>query len=259
MIFKIIFIFLLILAFTGISAFLFIFFKYRFLWIIRAKTIHLQKPIVTVEKTVERKAIHENDFLKGLIEKEQVLRKFAYTNTSIKINDSFFDDSDLQTDYYLLIVYHKKTKTPLLSARYYFDKSLIHSYLKGDADIISNELLFWNVLDLDKFKQGDIFLSDRLSANHSSSIYRKHRTYIHTLFYSELCARNKTCKYVIMARKEKQEKLLANYLRWGLKIVGLTTLKEKEHWILLGDLKKEFDHMKNPAFVRRFLMLRDFF
>ena len=66
---------------------------------------------------IERSAYRENNLIKGLIAKERLLRKLAYKNTPIKTDDSFFDDSDMRSDYYLLIVYDRRSKTPLLSAR----------------------------------------------------------------------------------------------------------------------------------------------
>lgn len=142
----------------------------------------------------------------------------------------------MRSDYYLLIVYHGRSQKPLLSARYYFDKLLIEKTTKGSPNVGVDHPVFSNTLTLDKFKQGEIFLSDRLSGNHFNTIYRRYRTYIHALFYSELRLRNNNCNYIIMARKEKQDKLLTNYLKWVLKLLASQTTKKKNtgfYWVIL--------------------------
>ena len=133
---------------------------------IKAKTIRLQKPIVLSDNTTKRISFIKNKRLENLIIQESTLRKLAYKNTTIKTDESFFDDSDMQSDYYLIIVYDKKSNTPLLSARYYFDKSVIANCLKGD----DNEIVLTDILNLNNFKQGELFLIDRMSGNKNNTV-----------------------------------------------------------------------------------------
>lgn len=198
----------------------------------------------------KRNPTNYTEAVKQLILKEEWLRKQAYKNTIIKTGKSFFDDSDMKLEYYLIIVYHQKSEIPLLSARYYFDRNLIIKILKGDAENSKKETDL-HISDIKEFEAGRLFLADRLSANVSSSLYRSHRKYIHSLFYSELKAQNKKCSYIIMARKEKREKLLSNYLGWGLKTIGITTHNGKDHWILFGNFK----HKSLPISQKLLLIL----
>lgn len=155
------------------------------------------------------------------------------------------------SEYYLILVYDKKSGTPLLSARYYFSKTLILSTLQGEDASKSDHLLIWV-----NSPEGSLFLADRLSGNTSSSFYRKYRNYIFLLFYSEIINYNKNCHYILMARKEKREKLLTKYLRLGLTIAGSTLHKDKEHWILLGDVKKSYADIRTGIFSNLFLVLK---
>jgi|GEM_PF-2014404 hypothetical protein len=225
--------------------------KYKFILNVKAKTIHLQKPILAADGTTQRKPITNNSTLQNLIDQENFLRRAAYKNTSIKTTETFFNDTDMQTDYFLIVVYHKKTNTPLLTARYYFDKELIAKYIKGEEDKPP-------VLNLDTFKHNQIFLIDRMSANNHSETYRHHRNYIHALFYLQLFMHNKNCKFIAMARKEKYEKLLSKYIRLGLNIVGITKHQGKEHWVLLGDLQKNYNNAKRSTFLNIFSFAKIF-
>jgi len=40
-----------------------------------------------------------------------------------------------------------------------------------------------------------------------------------------------------MARKEKKDKLLKKYLRLGFNVVGSTMHNDKEHWVIITNLK----------------------
>jgi len=220
---------------------------------IKAKTIRLQKPIVLSDNTTKRISFIKNKRLENLIIQESTLRKLAYKNTTIKTDESFFDDSDMQSDYYLIIVYDKKSNTPLLSARYYFDKSVIANCLKGD----DNEIVLTDILNLNNFKQGELFLIDRMSGNKNNSVYRKNWGYIHLLFYIELYIRNRHCTFLAMARKERFEKLLAKYLKLGLEAVGTVKHKGKEHWILTGDLKKSYLQLKKSTLLNTLLIWKN--
>ena len=235
-----------------LTVFIVIYIKYKFLLSIKAKTIHLQKPVLLANNTTQRNSVANNPTLQNLILQEAVLRQTAYKNTSIKTADYFFDDSDMTTDYFLILIYHKKTNTPLLSARYYFNKTIIAKCLKGDEDKPP-------ILDLNKYTDKQLFLIDRMSANNHSSLYRHHRNYIHLLFYEQLYIHNKTCQFIAMARKQKFEKLLTKYIRLGLNIIGTTKHMGKEHWVLLGDNKKNYTNTKKITLVNMLLLTKSFF
>jgi len=131
-----------------------------------------------------------------------------------------------------VVVYDKVSGTPLLSARHYFDKSLISKFLKGDNNLEIEHSKF----HLDNYPNGKVFLADRLSGNICSSIYRKYRADIFSLYYSEIVNSNKNCTLLLMVRKEKRDKQLSKYLSIGFTIIGSTLHKGKEHSIILRDL-----------------------
>lgn len=189
-----------------------------------------------------------------MVLKESASRKSAYAHTSIKTGESFFNDSDMKSDYYLIIIYCKRFNIPLLTARYYFDSSVISKSIKGEQH--ENLTYLSKSVSDHKLKEDKIFLADRLSGNTASSLYRKYRNYIFLLFYAEILAHNKGCQYILMARKEKYEKLLMKYIRLGLNVVGITFHKGKEHWILLGDLKKGFSPLNVSTLTLTLLNLK---
>ncbi len=203
-----------------------------------AKTIRMQSAIILPDGKTKREIFNKNKINQNLVLQETFLRKLAYKTTSIKTGASFFDDSDMISEYYLVVVYDESSNTPLLSARYYFDKSVISNYLNGYVNIESKKINNECKLNLNDFKKAKIFLADRLSGNLSSFIYRHCRNYIFSLFYKEIVSHNKDCKLILMARKEKHEKLLKKYLFLGFDVIGSKVHNEKEHWILLTDLKK---------------------
>jgi hypothetical protein len=174
--------------------------------VIEAKTIRLIRP---------RVASDQSEVSVTLISRENMLRRSAYRNTSINTDESFFDDSDMQSEYSLLVVYDVNTSEVLLTARYY-------TYLKSD------------------FPDDDVFLIDRMSANISSQVYRQYRNRIHVLFYLELLRHNRNRRIMAMARSTKDDKLLKKYLGIGLEVVGKRMHQGQEHWILLGDAENYF-------------------
>ena len=261
---KIIVIIFIVVFLTGTLVYVLIYFKYKYFLSIKVKTILMQKPTILDENTTERRSVINNEINKNLISKEAFLRKSAYKNTSITIDESFFNDSDMKSEYYLIVIYDNKLNIPLLTARYYFDKSIINKYLKGDsADLKidnheSEQSALKDLINLKKFKEGRLFLIDRMSGNTNCSLYRHYRNYIYLLFYSELLIHNKNCKFIAMARREKFEKLLTKYLRLGLRIIGSTTHKGKEHWILSGDLKKSYTQIKFSTMFNIILIFKYF-
>ncbi len=135
------------------------------------------------------------------------------------------------SDYYLIVIYDQPTGMPLLTARYYYDKKVIATCLKGDGEPAENNP------KIESMGDGPLFLSDRLSGNTNSSLYRQYRNYIFLMFYLEILTYHKEGQFILMARKEKQDKLLKKYQAIGLKVIGSNIHKGKEHWILLGDVQ----------------------
>lgn len=190
----------------------------------------MQSP--AADKRQARKAAINSEIFQLLITKEAFLRQNAYKNSTLKTDESFFDDSDMKSEYSLVVVYDKVSGTPLLSARHYFDKSLIAKFLKGDNDLEIEHSKF----NLDNYPNGKVFLADRLSGNISSSIYRKYRNNIFSMYYSEIVNNNRNCTLLLMVRKEKRDKQLSKYLSIGFTIIGSTLHKGKEHSIILRHL-----------------------
>src|ERR1700740_3722906 len=121
---------------------------------IRAQTIQLHKPLILDNNMVKRVVAIQDINNDRLISYENFLRKKAYKNTVIKTSDSFFDDSDMQGAYFLVVVYNIKTDIPLLSARYYFDRSAITKCLIGDEGNEHKTV----VPGLNEFNEGQLFL-----------------------------------------------------------------------------------------------------
>ena len=220
---------------------------------IKAKTIHMQKPMVLADGTIKRLATIQNKFNEGLITKEAISRKTAYKNTNIKTGESFFDDSDMNSDYYLVVVYDQCLNIPLLTARYYYDKAAIAKCLRGDDSASTI-----NPLEIQKLIESKLFLSDRLSGNVNSPVYRKYRHYIFLLFYLEMLIYNRDSQCILMARKEKYDKLMKKYVQIGLNIIGSNTHKGKEHWILLGKVKICEAQLKLPPAIKALLIYKNF-
>ncbi|MBL7931479.1 MAG: hypothetical protein JNL60_06240 [Bacteroidia bacterium] len=180
-----------------------------------------------------------NSEAENLIRLESISRESAYRNTRIRTNSSFYDDSDMKSEYYLVLVYDTEKNIPLLTARYYFDIDAIRKCLKGDNQ--SSHI----INSLEKFFSGSLFLADRFSANLSSAKYRMFRTYIYALFYREIFRNTENGSFIIMARKEKGDKLLNKYLAIGTEIKGTVMHKGKEHWVLFGDVNKSYKIVKS--------------
>jgi hypothetical protein len=228
----------------------------KYLFNIRAKTIRMQQPMTFPGNMNARTPFIKSRLNEILISAESGLRRFAYKNTAIKTDGSFFDDTDMKSDYYLVVVYDKRTTIPLLTARYYFEKSLIDKSIKGEENNDNGEN---NLTKNINWKNGKVFLADRLSGNISSSVYRKYRNYIFSLFYSEIINYNKNCHLILMARSEPHEKLLTKYLRLGFNIIGSTIHKGKKHWIVIADLKKAYSSLRASNKLHAFLFFRRLF
>jgi hypothetical protein len=188
-----------------------------------------------------RRALIKNELSDKLVEHEAFLRKKAYRNTTIKTDDSFFDDSDMTSEYSLVVVYDQSSDTALLSSRYYFNKPVIAKYLKGDSNSDAILTHKGEPFSLDAYKDGTIFLADRLSGNIHSPLYRAYRSRIFQMFYSEMVNSNKDCTLLLMVRKAKGDKQLSRYLRNGFVIIGSVQHKGKEHSIILKDFNTSSD------------------
>ena len=148
-----------------------------YLFNIRAKTIKLKQPIL-IEGSFKRTSFNSEKPEDRLIGWEAELRKTAYQNSNIRTGDSFFNDSDMKSEYFLVVVYDKKMEIPLLSARYYFNKEVIQKSLDGDSDSEYKPVITIPRIDLSQFENGKIFIADRLSGNTEHSIYKKYRRFI---------------------------------------------------------------------------------
>lgn len=200
-------------------------------------SIQMQPPIVLPDNTTKRQSLIKAEQFDSLISFESYLRRTAYKNTTIKTDESFYDDSDMKSEYNLVVVYDRISNIPLLSARHYFDKAIISKYLKGDnaqdVELSSNGVKF----NLDSYPDGKVFLADRLSGHTCSSIYRQCRNDIFSLYYTEIVNKNQNGTLLLMVRKEKHDKQLSKYLNMGFTLIGSTLHKGKVHSIILRDLQ----------------------
>jgi hypothetical protein len=199
--------------------------------------IQMQPPIVLPDHTTKRQWVNKAEKTENLVSFEATLRRSAYQNTTINTDESFFDDTGMHSDYYLVVVFDNKSGTPLLSSRHYFDKTLIYKYLKGDHGIAPELTYLGEEFDLNSYSEGSIFLADRLSGNMDHSIYQQHRTRIFSLHHQAIFKNYFNCALLLMIRKEKQDPQLSKYLQLGFSVIGSTIHKGKEHSIILMDFK----------------------
>ena len=220
---------------------------------IRAKTIYLSKPLIAANGGVKRIAVNGDAGSEKLIGYESYLRRVAYKNTTITTNNDFFNDCDMAGNYFLVVVCYKNT--PLLSARYYDDEATIIKSLKGENN---NEELV-SKIGLGLLKSGTCFLADRFSANVNSGIYRQYRRYILLLLYLQFFNYNRNRQLILMARKERGDKLQKKYQALGLGTIGVTQHKGKQHWVLMGDVEACYKQLKMPFALQVILKLKLFF
>lgn len=198
------------------------------------KTIQMKPPIFLKNGNVNRQLLEIDDEGKILIDYESYLRRKAYQNTTINIDESFFNDIDMTANYFLVVVYDSISNTPLLSSRHYFDKQIILQYLKGD----NNKEMDTSIFSIEEYDFGKIFLADRLSGNIGNLIYLQHHTEIFSLYHSEIVSKNQNCTLLLMVKKEKEERQLSKYLGLGFDIIGSTIHKGREHSIIIRDLNR---------------------
>ena len=181
-----------------------------------------------------RTALQNNDSNNQLIAYEAQLRKKAYSNSVININDSFFDDSDMIADYYLVVVYDQISHTPLLSARYFYDKTTIEKYLKGDLESSPPPIFNNNPFNLSDYKNDTIFLADRLSGNITHPLYRAYRKELFNTFYNEIKRCNLDKTLILMVREDKQVK---KYIALEFNMIGNVIHKGLMHTIITIKIK----------------------
>lgn len=204
---------------------------------IRVKTIECKPPELTNQGIVQRKPVEFKIENIELLKMEADLRRLAYKEVDMNLKDCFYDDSDMTSNYFLVIIFCKKTKTPLLSARYFFDIERINRNLKIQGKSLCEVN---DKFKFDQFEEGKLFLSDRLSGNINNEIYQRKRNFLFALFYSEILRVNKSKSLILFARSEANERLLTKYIRIGFHIIGKTNHHNKVHWILLSDLSKSY-------------------
>jgi hypothetical protein len=184
---------------------------------------------------------------------EKLLRKKAYSTVNMNFETTFFDDSDMKKAYFLLIIYRKRTKEILLSARYYSDNEIIKKVISGEKSD-SNYLIENKILPA--LQKGDVVLIDRMSANTKLHFYRKYRNIIHLHFYLALYLNNKEALICAMARSSKKESLLTKYVKIGLEIIGKTQHNGATHWILIGDFKTCYKRLKQNLIFNILFVLK---
>lgn len=185
---------------------------------------------VTIRMILPRIASAPSERNDRLIEQEGLLRAAAYRNTTIRADNTFFDDSDMHVPYHLIVVFDQETQVALLSARYYDLQAPLNISVNGNPAI---------------FSARNTFLVDRMSANVASPVYRQFRNRAHVLFYMELLRHNRNRTILAMARREKGDKLLNKYLGMGLEVIGTTMHYRKEHWVLTGSVEHYFAQTPN--------------
>lgn len=168
---------------------------------------------------------------KELLNFERTLRKKAYATTTIATGPSFFDDSDMSGTYHLVIVYNPKLDLPLLSVRYYTNKTDIEHQLDHLKETILHTLH-----GNQNLKKDDVLFADRLSANIHHPFYRRNRLKIFAALYLQLFIKSRAKTILIMARNEKPDKLRKKYESIGLTTIGKLAHRGVDHWILGGEV-----------------------
>lgn len=205
-------------------------------------------------QTVQVSFKTSSEISNDLVGYEDFLRRKAFKASTIDSDPSFFDNSDMISEYYLTVVYDKRTKTPLLSSRHFYHKETIQKKLLGENVKETKEFSNWNKINLENYKEGQIFLADRLSANSEHPLFIKNRNFIFLKYYKTLYKDNLGKNYFLMAKSEKFEKLLTKYIRLGLVIVGKSQHHKKVHWILFGDFNNSLKLFKRIQFLRMILL-----
>lgn len=158
------------------------------------------------------------------LEMEAFLRKEAFQSVKMIKSEQFYSDEDMSEPYQITVVYHRKTKTPLLSSRGIFDRKKIIRTIEGERKFEPED-------ELEIYNQ-EICLFDRLAGNSENPLYRKHRDLVFAKFYAEIVRLHGKKNIFLMARSEPQEKLLTKYIRIGFNPVRQTEHNGKTHWVV---------------------------
>lgn len=224
---------------------------------IKVVTIKMKKP--QFDKGIFTRIPYDNNHSK-YVEYENKLRKSAYKDTALLSDDSsLIDDRDMSSSYDLVVVYHKKQKKPLLSARVYWNKEDIMKELRGDKkdrefrilNPITNKYVEWYPNEVDQYELGECFVVDRMSGKFTQELYRHNKNIIFSLLYREIYKRRKNAKvFYALALRSTKESLLSNYIRIGMRVIGITYYFGKQHWVLKGKydcMYKHFQFIKTLA------------
>jgi hypothetical protein len=84
---------------------------------IRSKTIGMKPPVSIGGHKTQRTPVTRDEENESQVSMETFLRRSAYRHATIKTGEAFFDDSDMLSDYYLVLIYDEISNTPLLSCR----------------------------------------------------------------------------------------------------------------------------------------------
>lgn len=194
---------------------------------------------------------------------ESLLRAKAYRKTTLPTSPSFYNDGDLSSEYAIIVAFDKRSNTPLLSSRLYWDPNDIMQELKGDDPILSFKIRDpetdsfdqWYPDELFKYEYGQCFLVDRMSGNLDHELYKKNKRRLFKLMYRKIFSSQKEAKvFYALARRSTKEKLLSKYLRIGMRVIGTTQYCGREHWVLEGRFTCIRKHFMNT--LRLFLSMR---
>ncbi len=160
----------------------------------------------------------------GILEMETFLREEAFQNVKMIKSEQFYSDEDMSEPYQITVIYHRRTKTPLLSSRGIFDRKKIIQTIEGEGKFEPEEEL--------EIHNQEICLFDRLAGNVENPLYRKHRDLVFAKFYAEIVRLHGKKTIFLMARSEPREKLLTKYIRIGFNPVRQTEHNGKTHWVV---------------------------
>lgn len=158
------------------------------------------------------------------LEMETFLRKEAFQNVNMVKSEQFYSDEDMLKPYQITVIYHRKTKTPLLSSRGVFDREKIIRTIEGERKFETAEELELN--------DQEICLFDRLAGNYNHELYAKFRKLIFAKYYAEIVRLHGKKTIFLMARSEPKEKLLTKYIRIGFTPIRQTEHNGKLHWVV---------------------------
>lgn len=201
------------------------------------------------------------------VEGEYKLRKEAYSKVyKYNLPESFLDDSDMNGDYSLFVVYRNISdlkKRILLTARTFTNKNDINKEICGDR----NRIYIFDVeqqRDIEKdfalpeCDEGEIFVIDRLS----SGYLREYKDELYGLLFRTIYDIHKEAnakRVYAIARRQPQEYLMSKYVRLGMKVEGWrwhAIDRELQHWVLsttLDAMKSNFESVRKILHTAKFV------